>query len=248
MELNWTTDERIPAAARAGLKNLCDQLQQAVGDDLVSVVLYGGLAKGEYSPGRSNVNVMVVLKNARVATLDKAAPPLRAAQREFPLAPLLLTENDLHRSTDVFPVKFLDIQRRHRLLWGKDVLNGLAIGKDHLRLRCEQEIKNLLLRLRRFYAERAHRSELLENTLSGAVSGFLTNLGILLLLKTGQAPDTKPAIAQAAAQTFDLPADVLPQLLALKAGQSRPDAAELKRLYDAFMALVQQAADIVDKL
>ena len=56
----------LPDSIRAGVDRFCERLQNALGDQLVSIVLYGGLAEGEYSPGHSDVNVMVVLKDVSV--------------------------------------------------------------------------------------------------------------------------------------------------------------------------------------
>ena len=79
------------------------------------MILYGGLAKDEYEPRTSDVNVMVVLKEVTVEVLDKVASPVQEGLRAFRLAVMVLSENDLRRSTDVFPIKFLDMQKYHRL-------------------------------------------------------------------------------------------------------------------------------------
>jgi predicted nucleotidyltransferase len=235
------------ASVHEGLERFCGQLREALGEELVGVILYGGLAKGEYAPSSSDVNVMVVLSEITLEALDRAVEPISQARRDVHLAALVLSEDDLRSSTDVFPVKFLDMQQHHRLLWGRDVLADLSISRDHLRLRCEQEIKNLMLRLRHFYLQRAHRPELIESTLASAISSFLTSLGAFLFLKTGQPPGGKAAVAEAAGRELGLDGALLRELLALKSGESRPDAAELKRLYAAFMAVVQQAAGLVDR-
>jgi hypothetical protein len=161
---------------------------------------------------------------------------------------MVLSESDLDRLASAFPIKFLDIQQSHRLLWGRDVFTGLRIGKEHLRLRCEQELQNLMLRLRQFYLQRGQRPELIEATLSRTISGFLTSLRGLLIVKTGKAPATKEEIMEAAARELGLDEKPLRDILALKTGQSKPDATELKRLYDSFMATVQKAAQTVDQL
>jgi hypothetical protein len=140
------------------------------------------------------------------------------------------------------------MQQHHRVLWGKDVLADLHIARDHLRLRCEQEIKNLLLKLRRFYLQRAQHAELVESTLTTAISSFLSSLSALLILKTGQAPMEKKAIAEAATRELELDDKPLQDTLALKSGEYKPDSAELKALYGAFMSTVHRAADVVDRL
>ncbi|MBI2927400.1 MAG: hypothetical protein HYY24_17020 [Verrucomicrobia bacterium] len=79
------------------------------------------------------------------------------------------------------------------------------------------------------------------------MSSLLINLGVLVELKTGQAPPTKLAALEAAAG-LGLPMQPAREILALKRGETKPDAAELKRLYAAFMGTVQEAARMVDQL
>jgi predicted nucleotidyltransferase len=142
--MNESQQNNIPEPIRSW----CDRLTKALGDQLVSVVLFGGLAKGEFVPDQSDVNVAVVFHAITPEVLERAAPLLRDGTREFRLSTMLLTAGELRDSADVFPVKFLDLQRRHQVLWGGDPFAQLAINRDHLRLRCEQELRNLLLRLR----------------------------------------------------------------------------------------------------
>jgi predicted nucleotidyltransferase len=43
------------------LAALVAQLREAAGANLLGVALYGGLAKGRFTPGVSDVNVLIVL-------------------------------------------------------------------------------------------------------------------------------------------------------------------------------------------
>lgn len=235
----------LPETIQEGLTSFCSELVEELGSSLVSVVLYGGLAKGEYTSGTSDVNVMIVLDTVTVHALDGAAPIVRGGARDMRLAAMLVEECDLRRSAEVFPIKFLDMQRYHRVLWGKDVFAGVSSSRDHLRLRCAQEITNLLLRLRQFYVHRAHRPELIEITLTRAISSFLTSLGTLIELKTNKTLPTKGAVIEAASE-IGLDSQPLRDVFALKRGELKPDSQELKRLYDVFMMSVQQAAALVD--
>ena len=248
MNDNWQQDQAIPAHVRKGLERFCSATADSLGDELIAIILYGGLARQDYAPTTSNVNVLVVLKHVSVKTLDRIVSPIQRATRAVRLAAMVLSEDDLRSSTDVFPIKFLDMQEHHRVLWGKDVLSGLTIARDHLRLRCEQEIKNLLLRLRKVYLQRAGKSNLIKGTLTTTASAFLNSLSAVLILKTGQAPTQKSAIAEAAARELELDGNTLREVLALGRGGRKANAAELRHLYDSFMETVQKAANIVDQL
>jgi predicted nucleotidyltransferase len=244
---NELTGETTPVSVQAGLDRLCEELHRAVGEQLVAVVLYGGVVEGEYSPGSSDVNVMVVLKNVSVETLDRIASSVQVGVRRFRLSAMVLGEEDLRRSTDVFPIKFLQMQRRHRILYGKDVLAELSVSRGHLRLRCEQEIRNLMLRLRQFYLRREKYAEQLEHTLNRAVGPFMLAVSTLIELKTGNAPSSKDAAVESAGQ-LGLNMEPVRKILAMKRGQTRLTAEELKQLYGAFMEVVHDAAGLADAL
>ena len=221
MPADWKTDPALPETIRHGLTRFCTDLTAALGDQLIAVVLYGGLAKGEFTPGNSDVNVLVVLRSATLPALDALLPAMEQARAEFPLALLTLAEADLPTFSEVFPIKFTDIQRQHRLLAGREIFAQLAITRDRLRRQCARELQNLLLRLRSFYLQRGHRPEQLEETLTHAVSSFLTTLGALVELQTGERPATK-ATTVANADKLGLNAQFLRDLLPSSAANSNP--------------------------
>jgi len=95
----------LPASIQSGLDQFCERLRTSLGDQLVSVVLYGWAVKEEYSEENPDVNVMVVVDSASVETLDRVGKPIRKGLRNVRLAPLVLSEDDVRRSTDVFPTQ-----------------------------------------------------------------------------------------------------------------------------------------------
>jgi hypothetical protein len=245
MEKNLEAEAAIPSSVREGLDKFCQQLQTALADKLVAAILYGGLTKGEFIPEKSDVNVMAVLREITVDILDQIAPILDEGRRNLHLNLLTVTEADLADSAEVFPIKFLDIQRHHRVLIGQDVASALKVPRDRLRRQCAREIMNLQLRLRQFYLERRHRPELIESTLQRAVSTLLINLNVLVELKTGHASATKAAVIEAA-ENIGFDGQLLQQYLRLKRGELKPTGAELKQLYDSFMKIVQRAVELLD--
>jgi predicted nucleotidyltransferase len=223
-----------------------ENFAKTLGDSLQSIVLYGGLAKGEFVPGQSDVNILIVFRSVAIEVLDRAAPQVRQGALEFRLAAMLATEADLRDLADVFPIKFQDMQRRHKVLWGEDPFPKVTVPREHLRLRCEQELHNLSLRLRQGYVQRTDRPELLQAALSRAVSSLLVNLGVLLELKTGKPAENKQD-ALANATQLGISLEPLQQAWALKRGEFKPDSDGLKKLFASFMNVVQQAADLAGK-
>ena len=116
MEKDLQIDIKLPDYVRTGIESFVTELPERLGEKLVSIVLYGGIAKGEYSENSSDVNVIVVLDDVTIDVLDRVVTPVQRAMRDFRLAVLFLSEDNLRSSTDVFPIKFLDMQKYHYVL------------------------------------------------------------------------------------------------------------------------------------
>lgn len=228
------------------LSRWCDEFSRTLDGSLQAIVLFGGLAKDEFVPEQSDVNVLIVLRTMEMAVLNRAAPFVRQGQMEFGLSAMLMTEADLRDSADIFPIKFLDMQRRHKLLWGADPFTTVTVTRDNLRLRCEQELRNLSLRLRQSYIQRSDRPQLLQTALNRAVSSLLVNIGVLLELKTGTPIATKHE-ALANAPQLGIAVEPVRQVWALKCGEFKPEADALRELFASFMNAVQKTADIAGK-
>ena len=69
------------ADADKATSELTRALQDALGGDLVSLMLYGSVARGTQVAGRSDTNILLVLRQASAAALQRAAPALEAWAR-----------------------------------------------------------------------------------------------------------------------------------------------------------------------
>lgn len=215
----------VPAAIAAALQDLKAELQSAAGQNLAGLILYGGLARGRFRPGKSDVNVVVLLREATPSALAKIAPVLKKAWRAAAVEPLLLTLAEVARAADVFPTKFLDIKSHHVVLFGENPFAGVEVSHEHVRLRVEQELRNLLMRLRRQYLTTMDDSTLLARALTNVVRPFALELAALLQLvgKPIPADDRSATIFDAAAAEFGLNRELLATLAALRHDSPKPD-------------------------
>src|SRR5438128_9427090 len=104
--------------AKLTLDELVTQLKSAFGSDLSSVVLYGSAAGGDHNPRRSDQNVLVIVKQVPMAAAKAIAATARACSEAGKPAPLVFTEREWRRSSDVFPMEYADILERNRVLHG----------------------------------------------------------------------------------------------------------------------------------
>jgi hypothetical protein len=232
---------------KPALEAWLNELRDALGAEFVALMFYGGLARGEFTPKTSDVNLLAVVSSAPTALLDRAAPVIRRGARDHRAGVFLLTEGELRRATDVFPVKLLDIKRHHHLLDGRDVLRDLVIDSSHLRLRCEQELRDLLFSLRRVYVHQGPFPELLETSLTRSVSSVLVNLGVLTELRTGHpAPDRGAMLAEARAAGLDTAP--IEAVMALRRRESQPSAIELPPIFARFLQALEQIIQHADRM
>jgi predicted nucleotidyltransferase len=135
------------------LQELVDRLKHAQRERLRSVVLYGSAAAGEHHEHFSDLNVLCVLTRITPAELADSEPIFKWWREQGNPSPLLLSEDELRTSTDCFPVEFHDMQERHRILYGPDVIENLVIDRTFYRAQVEMELRSKLLRLRQKAAE-----------------------------------------------------------------------------------------------
>ena len=98
------------------LNEFVREVQHLYGSDLVAVFLYGSAVTGEHVPGRSDINVAVLLAEVTAAALRKASGKLRGWARQGFATPVFFDVEFLRDALDVFPIELLDMQERHRML------------------------------------------------------------------------------------------------------------------------------------
>ena len=130
------------------LDNLVAQLLKAYGDELTTVVLYGSTAAGEHIAKRSDYNVLVIVRGLSLDRLRAEAAVARAWSETGNPPPLTLTEEEWHRSADIFPMEYADILERHRVLHGTPPFAGIVVDREHLRLQVEHEAMGTLIQFR----------------------------------------------------------------------------------------------------
>jgi hypothetical protein len=237
-----------PPAVAAALDRLRGDLTRLAGGNLAGLLLYGGLARGRYRPGKSDVNVVVVLNDVSAAALAAIGPALRAARRAAGVEPMVLTPAEVHAAAVAFPTKFLDIKDHHLVLAGGDPFAGLDVPRDAVRRGVAQQLRNIALRLRRRYLATYDDADAQAGVLARLARPLAIEVAALLRLagKPVPADDRSAAIFDAAAAAFDVDRDALAGLAALRQGRSQPP--DLLALYPKVLAVVARLADVTDQV
>lgn len=237
----------IPDKIAAALEQLKNELLRLGGDNFAGLILYGGLARGRFRPGHSDVNVLVLLHDASPSVLAAVAPALRAARRSVGVDPMLLTPAEVPRAAEAFPTKFLDIKNHHRVLAGEDPLLGLEVSREEVRRRTVQALRNLLMRLRHDYVAATGEPAALARVLTALARPLALELESLLFLADVPLPeDDRSAVVFAAVATaFGFPAAPLAQLAALRHGQAQDD---LEALGQQVLGVLADAVRVAEEV
>ena len=127
--------------------NLVNLLQQAFTDNLVSIILFGSAAEGRQR-AVSDTNVVVVVRQFTPEGATAAQESLALARVALRLRLMVLCEDELTAAASAFAVKFADILRRRRVLFGRDSFADLAIPRPAAIAQLRQSLLNQVMRLR----------------------------------------------------------------------------------------------------
>jgi hypothetical protein len=228
------------------LNQLVEKTKEAFGQNLVSVILYGSAAAGDFHQRYSDLNILCILGEISPAELEASEPLLRWWREKGNPAPLLLSEAEMRGSTDCFAAEFHDILECRRILYGPDVIEGLAVDDSFYRAEVEHELRAKLLRLRTKAAGVLFDSTLLTRLMTDSVSTFLI-LGRHALKLTGaDAPRTKREIAAALAARAGVDPAPFEKLLDIRESRIAPAHLNARELFAAYLASIGQLVDFVD--
>jgi hypothetical protein len=96
-----------------------------------------------------------------------------------------LLESEVPQAADAFAVKFTDIARRRRVLYGPDPFAGLTVPREAAIARLRQVLLNMVLRLRASYALDGGHDERLAIRVAEAAGPLRVSAAELLQLERG---------------------------------------------------------------
>jgi hypothetical protein len=228
------------------ISEFVEKIKTAAGANLVSVILYGSGAEGEFHPEHSDLNLLCVLRDASLASLSKLTETVEWWRKEKHHPPLLLTLAELKASADTFSIEFVDMKQRHRLVFGEDVLSSLDVPMTQHRAQLEYELREKLFLLRQHLVLAGSNEKQLWEVMLQSLSSF-TTLFRHVLLEMGEQgrKHSRDAVAELAHRmNFDpAPFVQIMDVRAQKADRKQLRAAEIAGKYLQGIEQVTAAVD-----
>ena len=233
--------EELRVEVRPALATFAEKLQADIGDNVLSLSVVGSSLTDDFDPRRSDINTVLVVKRRSHELLRLLAGYGKSMGKRKLRAPLLMTEEYIQQSLDVFAVEFLEFQLNHQTVYGPDPFAGLAFEKNDVRLQCERELKAALISLRQGYVQAMGKSKLVGGLVLACTGQLIVLMRALLWLVDGDRPRTGRATLEAAGERFKFDAGTIGSVVSLRQQHGQPAPDQVEGLFEG----VYQAADLL---
>jgi predicted nucleotidyltransferase len=229
--------DTLPPPIKAKLEALAEALRTSLGDDLQALVVYGSAVRGGYVEARSDIDLLVVIRDDSRRVLEKIGGALLVARTSARIESMILRGDELQRAADVFPLLYDDVRGCHALLHGTDPFAALEIADTHRRLRIEQELREARIRLRLLLSEAPMLPRMLPGAVARKIKQLRSPMHALLRLRGREVDGGIDSVMRGVCALYQVDANALLRF------EEAPEAA-----YDALTKLLDAAIADVDAL
>lgn len=222
---------------------LIDDLETVFGARLIGVCMYGDAVSHEYEPGKSPVNLLVVLSDTSVAMLHKGTALLQQWVKRGIAPPLFLSPADILSYVKDFPIEILSIKQLYRVLSGEDSLSTVSLQKDDLYAQCMRELRGIALHLRREYVA-AEKTARLEGIMKTAVTTLLPVFKAVLIVYDKKIPHGRTEIIAAVEDLFGMGSSILSKIYNCKRFNRKDVHSWYDQLTITVDTIISKTADI----
>jgi hypothetical protein len=235
MPANERIIEGLPEETQKLLQVYAKDVKAVFGDRLEGLLIYGSAVRGEYLPGRSNLNLLLFVSSYDAATLKLYGPIHKRWSKERIVTPLFLTDQELASSSQLFPLEFLEIQEHHRVLGGRDPFVGFHVDTTRLKDDVVRGLATNVLRLRQRFVEAGGANDAVTMLLPLSLNSTIPLLRGLQRVFDWPVLSQSDAVIKDIADRLQVDLQSFQDALLLKRGQITPGQSEIPRLFDRYL-------------
>lgn len=230
------------------MEKFIDNLKNILQERLISVFMYGSKVKYSQELVKTDMNVMVIVKNLSGSDLRACSEIVNKWMKAKNPIPVFMDREEWFHSSDVYAMEYADIKAEHRILYGEDLISDLNVDPDNIRFQCEQETKNLLMRFRQFYLENAHSPKRLKNSFVPLAKTCNAIFKAILRVKFTDIPSEKEDIIKKLAEISGLEASIYIKLLGYKRKQCKMNDKETIAFADEIVDALTKLLDYTNNM
>jgi hypothetical protein len=227
------------------LDEFVQRMRGAAPDNLKAIVLYGSAASQEFHEGNSNVNLLCLVKNGDPARLEPFHTTVEWWTGKGHPAPLIFTLDELRRSSDIFAIELLDMQARHKMLFGEEFLSGIAVPLRYHKLQVERELRTNWLRLRQTFLAAPRKAHL--DVMVAAMSSFTALFRHALIALGEPAAQNKRDAIERVAKLTGADANGFLAVLDFREKKTKEKDIDVASTARSYFKLVEAVTDEVDR-
>lgn len=237
--------EGLPEETQKLLQAYAKDVKGAFGDQLEGLLIYGSAVRGEFLPGRSNLNLLLVITGYDAATLKRYEPVHKRWSKEGVVTPLFLTDQEIRSTSPLFPLEFLEIQEHHRVLGGRDPFVGFHVDTGNIGDAVRQGLAGHVLRLRQRYAEAAGANDAIMILLPLAITSTVPLLRGIQRMRGWPVLPQSDAVIKDVADRLKIDLQGFHEALMLKRGIISPGPSEIPRVFDRYLKAAATLVEVV---
>lgn len=230
------------------IKPFLEDILDKYRDKIHSIHIVGSAVTPDFNEKTSDINSIIILHNMDIEFVEFLAPHGRKYGKKRISAPLVMTIEYIKNSLDVFPVEFHDFRLIHKTVYGEDILSGLEIKMENLRIQCEREIKARLMGIIRGYISSAGDRELITEILIRSFTGCIPLMRAIIYLKGEEPPILRKDVIKRFQTISDTSHDVFDKLMLLRNRQLRPSMKELNYIFENYYHSLKKTSRFLDEL
>lgn len=227
---------------------LISRLAGSQGENLVSVIVYGSAISAPGNPKKADYQVLIVTQRLAAEELRRIRPIALWWRGQGYSLPIFFTAAEFKDSLDVFPIEFRQMKRAYRVLHGQDLLAGVEVSKDNLRLETEFELRGKLLRLRSLSIPAGESATELTKLMTDSVVSFVRFMRPILELLGEEPPLGRLATANQVGQRINVDTAPLIRVLQLREEPRELMEIEAQDLFASYLNCLTEVIEAVDKL
>ncbi len=229
------------------LGTFIDEILKGCDKDIHSIYIVGSAVTPDFNEKRSDINSIIILHSMSLEFIEFLASLGKKYGKKRISAPLIMTEDYIKNSLDVFPIEFHDFRLIHKTVYGEDILKDLDIKKEYLRLQCERDIKTRLIGLRQGYISSAGDKRLIKELLIRSFTGCIPLFRAIIHLIGKKPPVLRQDVIKTLQDAF-VNSDIFDKLLLLKNDIIRPSTNELSLIFKDYYNAIEKMAERLDEL
>lgn len=239
------------------IDNLINDLKKTFNERLISVILYGSCVSGDCEDDFADINTIVVIENLKALDLKNSCSAVKSFFTNwmwgiFPYqkhpAPIFMDKDEWFNSCDIYPIEYSDIKARYKILYGEDIVELLKLDKKDLRLQCEYEIKNLLIKLRQNYLIKSCDKRDIENLFKISSKSFFAVFRAILRITEENVPFENSKVVDLLSQKVKIDKDIFLKIIDLRKNPKAIDKKEYEAVVQKMIDSANEVFKYVDKL